>query len=71
MNNINDANELMNRFEKFLNEMDRIGVGSRYGDLTGVGTEYVVVNGVVVAKFMDGTLVTGMVPPGNSDVTAA
>jgi hypothetical protein len=62
---INDMKE----FEKFIAEMDkRIVIGTTYNELTGMGTEYVVKNGQVIAKFLNGHL--DGVCQGNSEKTA-
>lgn len=60
----------MKEFEKFIEEMDkRVAVGSTYAELTGKGTEYVVKNGQVIAKFLNGNL--DGVCQGNMEKTAA
>lgn len=60
----------MKEFEKFIEEMDkRVAVGSTYAELTGKGTEYVVKNGQVIAKFLSGNL--DGVCQGNMEKTAA
>jgi hypothetical protein len=69
MDNMNDAKELMARFEAFLDNMERVAVSSSYADLIGIGTEYVVINGEVVAKFLNGNFDTPVA--GNSEKTAA
>jgi len=35
---------------------NQVVVAESYADLKGVGTEYVVINGQVIAKFIDGQL---------------
>lgn len=45
----------------------RILVADRYGDLTGIGTEYLVRGEQVIAKFLDGNLEERI--PGNSETT--
>jgi hypothetical protein len=35
---------------------EKIAIGSEYNQLTGVGTEYMVIDGQVIAKFLDGNL---------------
>lgn len=60
----------MKEFEKVIAEMDnRIAIGNTYGELTGIGTEYVVKNGQVIAKFLNGDL--DGVCQGNMEKTAA
>ena len=54
--------------EKTIRETDlRIGIGSKYSELEGVGTEYVVVDGQVIAKFLNGELDMGII--GNNERT--
>ena len=38
-------------------------------ELKGTGTEYYVIDGTIVAKFFNGTLVTGEIPQGNEEIT--
>lgn len=46
-----------------------IRVGFKPSELTGVGLEWLVVNGLVIAKFYDGNFVHEFAPKGNDDVT--
>lgn len=46
-----------------------IRIGSKPSELTGIGLEYLAVNGIIIAKFFDGMLITAM-PCGNSEITA-
>lgn len=48
--------------------MTKIGIGSCVAKLTGIGYEYLVVNGVILAVFFDGWLV-GSASIGNNDET--
>lgn len=45
-----------------------VKVGFRPSQLTGVGTEYLVVNGLIVAKFFNGNLIAAL-QGGNKDET--
>jgi hypothetical protein len=52
--------DLINEFESFLNQSEkRIGYGNDIKSFTGIGTEYLVRDNVIVAKFWNGMLVTG------------
>ena len=44
-------------------------IASRVADLTGIGMEYLVVDGIIIAKFFNGFFV-GDKPSGNNEVTA-
>ena len=58
------------QWERSLVVMDNvIRIGSKPSELTGIGLEYLAVNGIVIAKFFDGMLITAM-PCGNSEITA-
>lgn len=46
-----------------------IKVGYTLSELTGQGFEYLVVNGLIIAKFYDGNLLTDSPKGGNSDIT--
>ena len=47
-----------------------IFIGGRPSELKGVGTEYLVVDGIIVAKFYNGNFVTAL-PTGDSEKTKA
>ena len=50
----------MEAFEQFLNEKDKfniVSIGFKPSDLRGIGTEYLVSNGEVIAKFFDGCMI--------------
>lgn len=51
-----------------MDNLIKIGIGSKASELTGIGTEYLVVNGVCIAKFWNGNIVTA-VALGNNEVT--
>lgn len=46
-----------------------IRIGCKPSELTGIGLEYLAVNGMIIARFFDGNLITAM-PCGNSNKTA-
>ena len=48
--------------------MDTIKLADRLSDLTGKGTEYLIVDGLIIAKFVDGNLDHGPLT-GNMDET--
>lgn len=49
--------DTMKEFEKFIAEKDNsIAIGTMYSELTGIGTEYLVKDGRVIAKFLNGHL---------------
>jgi hypothetical protein len=48
-----------------------IRVGKKASELKGEGTEYLVIDGQVIAKFYDGNMVTDIKPVGNDEVTIA
>lgn len=50
-----------------MSDKDKIGVASTYGELTGIGTEYVIVDDIVIAKFLNGNL--DLPCSGNSEKT--
>ena len=50
--------------------LDLIRASSNLSDLTGIGTEYLVVNGTILAKFYNGNFVLDC-PRGNLDETIA
>lgn len=55
-------------FEEFLNaeESNVIGIGRSVSDLKGKGTEYLVIEGVIIAKFYNGQMIqTVMAVNGN------
>ena len=54
-------------FEAFISD-NTIYIGHSINELTGHGTEYLVRNGTVIAKFFNGNFV-GTIPKGNSDLT--
>ena len=51
---------------------NKIGIGFKPSELKGIGTEYLIVNGIVIAKFYDGQMIV-MTLKGNKEetVTAA
>ena len=58
---MNNDTKIMNEFAQFISSLDNvdnvIGIGFMPSQLKGVGTEYLVQNGVVTAKFYDGNLI--------------
>jgi len=50
--------------------LNQIGIGSKASDLTGIGTEYLVVNGEVIAKFYDGNMIVDAPLVDGAEVTA-
>lgn len=56
----------MKAFEKFLDTKDDtsnvVGIGYHINDLRGIGTEYLVINGVITAKFYNGNILRGVAP---------
>lgn len=50
--------KLLPLFEEFLNSIDdQIKIGNHINQLTGNGTEYLVINDIVVAKFYNGNII--------------
>lgn len=63
------------RIEQLKQELEQansntIRIGQLPSELTGQGTEYLVRNGSVIAKFFNGNFV-GAIPKGNSDLTVS
>ena len=48
---------------------NKVRISNKRMDLTGVGTEYLVVNGEVIAKFFDGNMCESLTMTGNTDKT--
>lgn len=63
--------KLMQAFETFMEKQENtVRVSDKLSDLSGIGTEYLIIDGYIVAKFWDGNLV-GVLPGGNSEKTVA
>ena len=63
----NHDNELFQALETTIDNI--IGIAFNYSDLIGKGTEYIVRNGVIVAKFYNGNFVESFQV--NQDITIA
>jgi len=57
-------------FESFVNSDNTIRIGRSVSELSGNGTEYLLSNGQVIAKFFNGNFV-GSIPKMNSDLTVS
>jgi hypothetical protein len=49
--------------------METILIGSKPSELTGTGLEYLVVQGLIIAKFYDGSFVTDTMEKPNKEET--